>query len=76
MKAFVLVKARVGEISQVVKRLRTIDGVTEVDGTFGSWDAVAVVEAEELMHLGSIVFDEIQATAGVESTMTLPVVYG
>jgi DNA-binding Lrp family transcriptional regulator len=76
MKAFVLVKARVGEISQVVNRLRTISGVTEVDGTFGSWDAVAIVEADELMHLGTIVFEEIQCTAGVESTMTLPVVYG
>lgn len=75
MKAFVLVKARVGEISQVVKRLRSVEGVTEVDGTFGTWDAVLVVEADELMHLGSIVFDNIQCTAGVESTITLPVVY-
>lgn len=76
MKAFVLVKARVGEITQVIKRLRSVDGVTEVDGTFGNWDAVLVVEADELMHLGSIVFDHIQCTSGVESTLTLPVVYG
>ena len=76
MKAFVLVKARVGEISKVVKRLGAIKGVVEVDGTFGAWDAVVVVEAEELRHLGAIVFDEIQCATGVETTMTLPVVYG
>ena len=74
MKAFVLVDARVGEVSQVVKRLQTIEGVVEVDGTFGLYDVVVVVEADELKQIGGIVFDEIQCTAGVESTITLPVV--
>ena len=75
MKAYVLVKARIGEVSQVIKRLKAVDCVIEADGTFGAWDIVVMVEADTLKHLGAVVFDEIQCTAGVETTMTLPVVY-
>jgi DNA-binding Lrp family transcriptional regulator len=75
MKAFVLVKTRIGLIPEVVKRLQAIPGVVEVDGTFGVYDAVLEVHADTLEHLGAIVFNEIQATAGVESTNTLPVVF-
>jgi DNA-binding Lrp family transcriptional regulator len=74
VKAFVLVKTRIGSVSEVVRRLQSIQGVTEVDGTFGIYDAVVEVHADTLEHLGEIVFDEIQTTAGVESTNTLPVV--
>ena len=76
MKAFVLIRSRVGEISQVVRLLKDIKGVVEVDGTFGRWDSVAVVEAETLEHLGVIVYDGIQCTPGVQETVTLPVVMG
>jgi DNA-binding Lrp family transcriptional regulator len=74
MKAYVLVKTRIGSVSDVVRRLQSIPGVLEVDGTFGIYDAVVQLEADTLDHLGAIVFNEIQTTAGVESTNTLPVV--
>lgn len=75
MKAYVLVKARVGSAADVIKRLQSVRGVVEVDGTFGIYDAVVQVEADTLEHLGEIVFNEIQSTAGVEGTNTLPVVF-
>lgn len=75
MKAFVLVKTRMGSIPEVVRRLQSVPGVVEVDGTFGVYDAVVEVHADTLEHLGEIVFNEIQSTAGVESTNTLPVVF-
>ena len=74
MKAFVLIKARIGEISLVTRRLKAIEGVLEVDATFGPWDGVVIVEADALEDLGDVVYDGIQCTAGVEDTMTLPVV--
>jgi DNA-binding Lrp family transcriptional regulator len=76
MKAYVLIRSSVGEISQVVRMLRNVKGVVEVDGTFGRWDTVAVVEADTLEHLGGVVYDGIQATPGVKETVTLPVVTG
>lgn len=76
MKAFVLIKAQVGTLPQVLKRLEAVEGVLEVDGTFGPWDVVALVESDTLAHLGQIVFEELQTTAGVVETVTLPVVYG
>ena len=74
MKAYVLIKSRVGEVSMVLRRIKAIEGVRAVDSTFGQWDAVAIVEADELSHLGKLIYDEIQCTAGVEGTLTLPVV--
>lgn len=74
MRAFVLVNVKVGNLAPVIERLRAIDGVEMACGTFGQWNAVLELNADTLMHLGEIVFNEIRTTAGVETTLTLPVV--
>jgi DNA-binding Lrp family transcriptional regulator len=70
MKAFVLIKTRAGEIKDVVKSLRKIKGVKEAHMTFGPYDAVAVVETEDVAKLGAITASEIQPIPGVEQTLT------
>lgn len=70
MKAYVLVNIRNGEGLAVVRQLRRIDGVQEANFTFGPYDAVAVVNAENIQKLGSIVHDEIQPIPGVLETLT------
>ena len=70
MKAFVLIKIRAGEVKDVVKQLRAMDTVSEAYMTFGPYDAVAVVEADELGSIGSLVASKIQPISGVEQTLT------
>ena len=70
MKAYVLVTVRAGELRDVVKQLRKIKGVTEAHVTFGPYDAVAVVEAENLAALGDLTAGSIQPIPGVERTLT------
>ena len=70
MKAFILLKIRVGEVGAVVKQLRRVDGVVEADVTFGPYDAVAVVKAEDINTLGNLVYLNIQPIPGILETLT------
>jgi DNA-binding Lrp family transcriptional regulator len=70
MRAFVLVRIRAGEIAEVLRQLRTVPGVVEVRGTFGPYDAIAVLEASDPARLGRTVAMEIQTVPGVTETLT------
>ncbi|MGE5071985.1 MAG: Lrp/AsnC family transcriptional regulator [Anaerolineae bacterium] len=70
MKAYVLIKTRAGEIKEVVKQLRSLEGVTEAHMTFGPFDVVAEVETPDVARLGAITASGIQPIPGVEQTLT------
>ncbi len=70
MKAFVLIKIRTGEVKEVIRQLRKVEGVTEAHMTFGPYDAVAVVDTADVAHLGAITALAIQPIPGVEQTLT------
>jgi DNA-binding Lrp family transcriptional regulator len=70
MKAFVLISARTGEAPAVVRQLTRLEGVREAHITFGPYDAVAVVEAEDIKKVGDIVHNEIQPVPGILDTLT------
>ncbi len=70
MKAYVLIKIRAGEVKDVVRSLRKVDGVIEAHMTFGPYDAVAEVETPDVARLGDITASKIQPIPGVEQTLT------
>ncbi len=70
MKAYVLIKVRAGEVREVVKALRLVEGVKEAHMTFGPYDAVAVVETNDVADLGAITSARIQPIPGIERTLT------
>jgi DNA-binding Lrp family transcriptional regulator len=70
MKAYVLIRIRAGEVKDVVRNLRKVEGVTEAHMTFGPYDAVAVVETTDIAQLGVITASAIQPIPGVEQTLT------
>jgi len=70
MKAYVLINIRMGEISEVVKQLRKVEGVIEANMTFGPYDAVATVQANDPTHLGHIIYANIQPIPGLIETLT------
>ncbi len=70
MKAFMLIEIRTGEIPEVVRQLKRIESVTEAYMTFGPYDAVAVVSADDVSHLGRIMASIIQPIPGVLDTLT------
>jgi DNA-binding Lrp family transcriptional regulator len=70
MKAYILIKIRVGAVLEAVQHLRRIERVLEAHMTFGPYDAVAVVQADDINHLGTILNDAIQPIPGVQETLT------
>jgi DNA-binding Lrp family transcriptional regulator len=70
MKAFVLINIRAGEIREVVQQLKKVDGVKDAYMTFGPYDAVAIVESEDINKLGRILSSSIQPIPGVAETLT------
>jgi len=70
MKAFVLIKVRAGDVKDVVRQLRKMENVIEAHMTFGPYDAVAVITAQDISGLGTTIATSIQPIPGVEQTLT------
>lgn len=70
MRAFVLINIRTGEVEQVIRHLRGLQGVVEASMTFGLYDAIAVIEGDGLNALGSMLSSKIQPIPGITQTMT------
>lgn len=70
MKAYILIKIRTGEVKPVVRELRKLPAVKSAEMTFGPYDAIAIVETEDLGVLGQLVAATIQPIPGVEQTLT------
>ncbi len=70
MKAYVLINVQAGEIREVVRQVRRVEGVREANMTFGPYDVVAVVEAGDVKALGAILASSIQPVPGVVETLT------
>ena len=73
-KAYVLIKTRVGETTNVRNSLVTSDHIRSVDLIIGPYDLIAVVEAEDLNAIGTVVMRFVHEVGGVENTITCPVV--
>lgn len=70
MKAYILINIRIGAVSDVVHHLRRVDSVMEANMTFGPYDAVAIIQADDVNHLGRILADAIQPIPGITETLT------
>ena len=76
MKAIVLIEMETGELKGVIRDLRKIHGVDEAHLTFGPFDAITVIEADDLNHIARIVERDIQPIPGVKKTLTCLLVEG
>lgn len=74
MKAYVLINVRTGSINEVVRNLRRLDGVKDAYMTFGPYDAIAVVETNDINLLGQLIATQLQPIPGVLDTLTCLVV--
>ncbi len=70
MKAYVLINVRPGGIREVVRDLHRVEGILEANMTFGPYDVVAIVKANDINHLGNILAANIQPIPGVIETLT------
>jgi len=70
MKAYVMLRTQLMETAGVVDMLRRVRGVVAADMTFGPYDTIAQVEANDLETLSRIIIREIRTLPGVLDTLT------
>jgi len=74
IKGYVLIKTALGMAGTVAEGVSEIDGVSSVENITGQYDAIAVVESENMDVMGKIVVEKIQNIAGIIETITCPTV--
>jgi len=69
--AYVLINCDMGYEEQVIEELKQISDVKEVHGTYGAYDIIAKVEADETAALRETITWKIRKIDKVRSTLTL-----
>ena len=69
-RALVFINSR-SDVSELVRDLSRVDGVSEAHSSRGVYDAIAMVEAESFSQVKEIVFNRIRGLGSVKSTLTL-----
>jgi len=73
-KAYVLIKTRVGETGSVRDHLARHEHISFADVIIGPYDVIALVEADDLDSIGTVVMRFVHELVGVETTVTCPVI--
>ena len=69
-RAYILIETKVGSAKRVLAALRAMDNVPESDIITGTYDLIALAEAEDMVALVELVTARVQAIEGVERTIT------
>jgi len=73
---YLLCETDVGKLDDVMKRLRTVPGVTEVQAVTGPFDLIVKVQAPHINQALDVVVHKIRKIPGVKATETLVTVTG
>lgn len=68
---YVLINCELGAEEAIIDKLKKIDKITEVFGTFGAHDIMAKLESENLEKLRETITWSIQKIDKIRSTVTL-----
>jgi len=72
--AFVLINTAMGKEKEVLDDLRNIEGISMVHGTFGAYDIITKVSADETMDMRQIITEKIRKIIHVRSTLALIII--
>ena len=70
-EAFVLINCEIGSEESVIEKLNLIGEVIEVHGTFGAYDILAKVEADNVEIIRETITWKIRKIEKIRSTLTL-----
>jgi len=68
---YLLVETEVGKLEEVIRRLKVIPGITEVQAVTGPFDLIVKVEAPHINAALDTVVHKIRRVPGIKSTETL-----
>lgn len=68
---YLLVETDVGKLEEVLRRVRAVPGVTEVQAVTGPFDAIVKIEAPQINQALDVVVHRIRRVPGIKATETL-----
>ena len=71
---FVMINAELGSEKSLVKKIRKIEGVIEVNEVYGVYDIVVQIESNSMDRLKDAISRNIRSLSGVRSTLTMVVI--
>ncbi len=74
--AYVLITSDLGSEENIIKEIRGLDNVKEVEGTYGVYDIIVKVESNSMETLKETIKWKIRKIPRVRSTITLMVIEG
>ena len=69
-RAYILIETEVGRARHVLAELRAMANVLEADIITGSYDLIALAEADDMVALVDLVTAQVQSIGGVQRTIT------
>ena len=73
---YLLVETEVGRLEEVLRRIRAISGVAEVEAVTGPFDLIVKVQAPHINDALDLVVHRVRKVPGIKSTETLVTVSG
>ena len=73
-QAYVLLNCELGAEEEIIGKLKELETVKEVHGTFGAYDITVKLEAETAEVLRETITQNLRKMARIRSTLTLTVV--
>ena len=70
-RAFVLINVESGSEDEVLKELKTVEGVEEAYFSYGVYDLITKIQADTMDKLKELVTRRIRTLSKVRSTLTL-----
>ena len=74
--AYVLINCELGKEEAILKSLKDMESVKEVQGTFGAYDIIAKVENSDRDKIRETITTDIRRLQHVRSTLTLTGIEG
>jgi uncharacterized protein with GYD domain len=74
-EAYVLINCDLGTEENVIKELKSIQGVSEVMGVFGVYDVIARVTSDSESGIKKVI-SRVRSMGSVKSSLTMMVVEG
>ena len=72
--AFVSINTEIGSESDVLKKLKKVEGVVEASAVYGVYDIMAKVKADSVDKLKEIITWHVRRLGNVKGTLTMIVV--
>jgi DNA-binding Lrp family transcriptional regulator len=68
---YLLVEIEIGKLDEVLRRMRAVPGVSEVEAVTGPFDLIVKVQAPHINEALDTVVHKIRSISGIKSTETL-----